>query len=137
MEYHLKAYPNYEHTLARKPVKIWVYLEKNSSWRKIYQWKVSPIRIGKILIVFNFWTRKSYFWRKNYLIMECFTVHFCSICTGVPVKHWGNYFNILQWDAPSRWLFHPNSARGSIKTMTTGKTHSALYLKLSEINKIL
>jgi len=57
VEYHLKAYHNYEHTLAKRPVKIWVYLEKNSSWLKIYQWKVSLIPIGKISTLFKHWAR--------------------------------------------------------------------------------
>ena len=57
VEYHLKAYHNYVHILAKRPVKIWVYLEKNSSWRKIYQWRVSPIRIGKILTLLKHWAR--------------------------------------------------------------------------------
>ena len=35
---------------------------------------------------------------------------------------------ILQWGSSSRWSFYPNSAWGSIKTMTPGKTHYTLEL---------
>ena len=38
----------------------------------------------------------------------------------------GTDLKYIQWGASSRWSFHPNSAKGRIKTMTTGKTHNTL-----------
>ena len=37
-----------------------------------------------------------------------------------------SYMNMIKLDASSRWSFGPNSAWGSITTMTIGKTHPTL-----------
>ena len=43
------------------------------------------------------------------------------------IKTFKLIFRNIKWGASSRWSFDPNSAWGSIGTMTIGKTHSSLY----------